>query len=632
MPGIIDADIRTKSAYGSLREGKVTFVCYNLRQLEILELLYMRPGYPLLLEWAWSPFIDNEGKKRNGLTPKSIPQWWDEEVSLDKIHQIIIDRKTESGGNYDAMIGFVKNFNYVARPDGGFNCTTEIISRGDVLTSLKGTKFLNVNNDDPNLYTHSLENMLNLILKYSASTDLLTSDEDENVLEQLASYLNKTLDKALNVRFINYDMIVKSLCRLLSLPAPKMVDGTAQSKHLAQMILTKDRTIADGTVSTGTHIRLDAFFHILNHIVVERDEKSNPLVNFSAYVVVNDDKPINDLYDKENKDVFNLKNPTKISDKHMEPLGFTMKRYPPTLLKQVKARFSEFSTLDSFNPKGIENSKYFSLADQKNIIKLKEKMVKLPKDKRNFSNIFFADILDVSIDPTVCFLPHQLKELRKNKLKNSVGRSYVDSIYPPYAAQGVSDSSLIGQPAYLQDIVSMTSYSIKESIPSLLDRQIGHIYLSVTHLQKVFKDMTSGETEESSDLDKFNLFDYVKRIMNDVSNACGGAHKFELQADNERNVIRIVDLQYQNEKKISKERNTDIVELNIQGNNTIFRDFNFNSAIPSAMSATIAIAANNPASATDLEKVTFSAINQNIQHRFGELINTKKPDPEKIKK
>ena len=57
MPGIIDATIKTKSAYGSIREGKVNFKCHNQRQLEILELLYMRPGYPLLLEWGWTTYI-----------------------------------------------------------------------------------------------------------------------------------------------------------------------------------------------------------------------------------------------------------------------------------------------------------------------------------------------------------------------------------------------------------------------------------------------------------------------------------------------------------------------------------------------------------------------------------------------
>ena len=38
MPGIVDAEIRTKSDNGSLREAKVNYVCYNRRQLEVLEL------------------------------------------------------------------------------------------------------------------------------------------------------------------------------------------------------------------------------------------------------------------------------------------------------------------------------------------------------------------------------------------------------------------------------------------------------------------------------------------------------------------------------------------------------------------------------------------------------------------
>ena len=59
MPGIIDAQIRTKSDDGSLREAEINFVCHNRRQLEILETLYMRPGYVLMLEWGWNPYISN---------------------------------------------------------------------------------------------------------------------------------------------------------------------------------------------------------------------------------------------------------------------------------------------------------------------------------------------------------------------------------------------------------------------------------------------------------------------------------------------------------------------------------------------------------------------------------------------
>ena len=45
MPGITSIDIKSGTAYGSLRTITVNFVCHNLQQLEDLELLYMRQGY-----------------------------------------------------------------------------------------------------------------------------------------------------------------------------------------------------------------------------------------------------------------------------------------------------------------------------------------------------------------------------------------------------------------------------------------------------------------------------------------------------------------------------------------------------------------------------------------------------------
>ena len=61
MPGINSIDIRSKSAYGSLREVVVKFQCWNIKQLEDLELLYMRPGYTVLVEWGWAPYLTNDG-------------------------------------------------------------------------------------------------------------------------------------------------------------------------------------------------------------------------------------------------------------------------------------------------------------------------------------------------------------------------------------------------------------------------------------------------------------------------------------------------------------------------------------------------------------------------------------------
>ena len=126
MPGIKSANIRTKSAYGSLREAKVEFVCHNQRQLEVLEILYMRPGIPILLEWGWNPYVNNKGELKKDFP--FIGEWWIDEGSMDSINRQIIQEKVNTGGNYDAIAGMCKNFSYKARPDGGYDCTTEIIA------------------------------------------------------------------------------------------------------------------------------------------------------------------------------------------------------------------------------------------------------------------------------------------------------------------------------------------------------------------------------------------------------------------------------------------------------------------------------------------------------------------------
>ena len=56
------------------------------------------------------------------------------------LNQEIIKKKLHSEGNYDGFIGVIKNFKFDSRPDGGYNCTTEIIAQGEILESLKSSK------------------------------------------------------------------------------------------------------------------------------------------------------------------------------------------------------------------------------------------------------------------------------------------------------------------------------------------------------------------------------------------------------------------------------------------------------------------------------------------------------------
>ena len=141
MPGIVDATIDTKSDNGSLREATVNFVCHNRRQLEILETLYMRPGYPILLEWGWTPYISNPLKDENPHIERDIPtildSFMDASENLTSLNNKIFKNKKDSSGNYDGFIGFCKNFSFKVREDGGYDCITEIIAHGEILESLR---------------------------------------------------------------------------------------------------------------------------------------------------------------------------------------------------------------------------------------------------------------------------------------------------------------------------------------------------------------------------------------------------------------------------------------------------------------------------------------------------------------
>jgi len=141
MPGITDATIDTKSDNGSLREAKVNFVCYNRRQLEVLEALYMRPGYPILLEWGWVPYISNpvgeDYPKLENDTISILDEFMDAEENLNSLNKKISEYKEQASGNYDGFIGFCKNFSFKVREDGGYDCVTEIIAHGEILESLK---------------------------------------------------------------------------------------------------------------------------------------------------------------------------------------------------------------------------------------------------------------------------------------------------------------------------------------------------------------------------------------------------------------------------------------------------------------------------------------------------------------
>jgi predicted chitinase len=116
-------------------EATVNFVCWDIRQLEELELLYMRPNYSVLLEWGWAPYLTNEGKIGSTVDFNTTVLYGG--ATKEAIWNDLYNKSLNSGGNYQGLYGFVKNYSWSARPDGGYDCSTTLITMGELIESLK---------------------------------------------------------------------------------------------------------------------------------------------------------------------------------------------------------------------------------------------------------------------------------------------------------------------------------------------------------------------------------------------------------------------------------------------------------------------------------------------------------------
>ena len=150
MPGLTDADI-TYYNNGALSKTVINIKCFSKAQFQLLDVLYLRPGYTLLLEFGWSQYLSNDGELM------SMDQFYSGPMSAllnggvsqyDLYEKINAERESHDG-NYDAIYGKITKFNWQFNPDGSYDCQVELTSVGDVIESLK------VNITDPNKDTTS---------------------------------------------------------------------------------------------------------------------------------------------------------------------------------------------------------------------------------------------------------------------------------------------------------------------------------------------------------------------------------------------------------------------------------------------------------------------------------------------
>lgn len=137
-PGITSVNVKSKGTYGTLREAEVSVTVWDLQDLEMMQALYLRPGYTILLEWGHSLQLDSEtGEVRKDI--ELYRKFVQGREKTSDIETALLGIREESNYNYDAMFGYVSNFSWSFRKDGGYDCTIKIISKGSVLESISAT-------------------------------------------------------------------------------------------------------------------------------------------------------------------------------------------------------------------------------------------------------------------------------------------------------------------------------------------------------------------------------------------------------------------------------------------------------------------------------------------------------------
>lgn len=139
--GITSVDIKSLNN-GSLREANIQITCHSQAQFRIIEMLYLRLGYSMLLEWGHTLWYDNSKTLRSDM-PDEIHQDFlsDAKLDQDAILEKLNVAREKYCGNYDAFLGIVVNFSWKIRGDGGYDITLNMRAIGDVIESLK----INVN-------------------------------------------------------------------------------------------------------------------------------------------------------------------------------------------------------------------------------------------------------------------------------------------------------------------------------------------------------------------------------------------------------------------------------------------------------------------------------------------------------
>jgi hypothetical protein len=579
----------------------------------------MRPGYTVLVEWGWLPYLNND---ENIVTNVDF---YDDVLDGKKDFQTVLtDLFTKSkthSGNYDAVYGKIQNYSWQARMDGGYDCTTTIITIGEVLESLKvNTTPFNIN---------KIYNDKGVIFKTTKNSEVLRDYYSQNYL---AGLLYEFHQHMIDIRS------TKS-----SSTAIKIFDSAHKNTYYGWVMEynTTTKMAEKGGQTYKTYLTLDSILDLINNYIIigagtqksllpftklstqsntYETELSEPLLCLSHPLQVSVDADVciitNDLFATG----FDLKiqqaglgaangAPTtydnaaiKVYNSYKIYLGNSSSL--PDLPKEIAQ-----SILDTIN---ISNSSDRANAEQKT------KQFLASYLKASGGTVLSSEKIKEAFDSIAKKSTDEEYKSAVNTVSNTLlNQSNVDTLIKDNAEKTKTAQDLAsGKPSPFNRVNYLASMDISSDIKKYQVENeygvIGNIYVSLDFLLQLATD----SNRTTSDKKEIKLYDFIKDILRSVQESTGNINNFDIHIDPIDSIARIIDINYV-DKTDRTNAYSNAFPLEVANTSGVVRSYTLQSQIFPEQSSIIAIGAQVKAGGEQgSDNNTLLDFNKGIQDRI----------------
>ena len=562
-PGITSMDVRSHNQFGSLRTGKVNFQVWSKEDLDACEVLYMRPGMTVLLEWGWSLSLLGDGTE---ISPYKV-QPTEKGVNIFKkrtnatlisLLTEIQEKKVATGHGYDAIFGYVKNFHWSLRQDGGYDCWSEIVTPGEILESLNLS--YPVSNIDSSEYE-----------KYIVQ--ILSKEKDE--LKKSTNGLDESgISKFFN-RYLAPGLLGER--RLLSLTRESIRNSLIEDFH------TRVSNVPDYSTQTSlaTFLGTDLKSIIANSI--EAQQSTSVIQDWDLKKSPDEARYLTRLFNTATSNLEPYKYMRLINWK-----GVELEKESDGNLKIVQG-----GTVKKEVTHPQYYIKYGLVLEVLNRYMLHSKGKAVVSFDINNSTTFNATATSFfSLDPASCLLPTDMTKLLSlgGEVVSSGGQNFVQA--PQSSQNGPQPEPVV-------------SISTKEEPTSIL-----HIYLNVNMLEELIRS-SNLQTYSSDGVPLTYLKQFVDNINARINQACAGTVELAIQYFEDEAKYAIVDrVNFQDPPQPEEE-----YTLRLIGNESIFHNISLNSSLTPEMTSALAISVQGDYKAHNNTEAGFLRFNEGIEDR-----------------